>query len=68
MKPGIKTSEFWASLATSLFGVATTLGLLTPEQAGTLVQSVTAIAGAVITAAPIVGYALSRGRAKGGEK
>ena len=66
MKPGYKTTEFWTSLAAGLLGVATTLGLFTPDQAGDLVKAVEAIAGAVLTAAPIIGYALSRGSAKGG--
>lgn len=64
MKSGIKTTEFWASLAASVLGILTTLGVFTPAQAGELAQGAASIAGAVITAGPIVGYALSRGKAK----
>lgn len=67
MKNGIKTTEFWSSLAASGFGILTTLGLFTQAQAGEMTQAVTAIAGAIITAVPIVGYAISRGKAKAGE-
>ncbi len=66
-KPGYKTTEFWASLSTSTMGILVTLGVFTPDQANTLVQSVTAVAGAIIAALPVLGYALSRGKAKGGQ-
>lgn len=65
MKPGWKTTEFWTSVATSLTGLATTLGYLTPEQATPLVQAVTQIAGAIIMVFSVVGYSISRGLAKG---
>lgn len=64
MKQGWKSTEFWASIATALTGLATTLGYLTPEQASPLVQAVTQIAGGVIMAASVLGYAISRGLSK----
>lgn len=64
MKSGIKTSEFWVSVVVSILGVLVALGVITPEQQGTLSESVNQIAGAIMAAAPVVGYAISRGSAK----
>jgi len=68
MKPGIKTSEFWVTVIISILGVLVALGVITPEQKDTLAQSIQQIAGAVMAAAPVIGYALSRGRAKQSDK
>jgi len=63
-KPGWKTTEFWTSLGASGVGILTTLGVLTPEQANTVVQAIGQIVGGILAVAPIVGYAISRGLAK----
>ena len=68
MKAGVKTSEFWVSVVVSVLGVLVALGIITPDQQNTLTQSIHQIVGAVMTVVPIAGYALSRGRAKGGTK
>lgn len=68
MKSGVKTSEFWVSVIISILGVLVALGVITPEQQGTLSESIQQIAGAIMAAAPIVGYALSRGAAKKNQK
>ena len=68
MKPGIKTTEFWVSTIIAVFGVLVATGVITPEQNSALSESVTQIAGAIMSAAGAFGYAVSRGNAKkGGE-
>ena len=64
VKSGFKTTEFWVSLATGIFGVLVTLGIFTPEQAGDITTSVGQVAGGIITAITAAAYAISRGRAK----
>ncbi len=64
IKAGMKTTEFWVSLAGGLFGVMVTLGVFTADQAAELTNSVGDMAGGVITAVSAAGYAISRGLAK----
>jgi len=64
IKSGIKTTEFWVSLATGIFGVLVTIGFFTPEQANDLIDSVREFSGAIITAISVASYAISRGLAK----
>ncbi len=56
MKPGYKTSEFWMSLAASLFGAFTQIHSTGPVTLGT----------SAATVLPILTYAFSRGLAKSG--
>jgi len=64
IKEGYKTTEFWVSLATAVFGVLVTLGIFTSDQATDLVKAVQQISGGVITAVTAASYAISRGQAK----
>lgn len=64
MKTGYKTTEFWVSIATAVFGLLTTTGVFTPDQASDLTQSVGTISGAVITAVSTGIYAISRAKTK----
>jgi len=64
IKSGVKTTEFWVSLATSIFGVLVTLGYFSADQATDLVNTVQQFAGAVITAVTAASYGISRGLAK----
>ncbi|MCB2186928.1 MAG: hypothetical protein KQJ78_10955 [Deltaproteobacteria bacterium] len=64
VKPGWKTTEFYASLAAGAAGLAVTLGLFTPEQAQGVVSGVTQIAGGLLTGLAVLGYGVSRGLAK----
>lgn len=64
MKPGIKTSEFWVALVAQVVGILALIGVFTPEQADTLQQALTALAGAIMQALSAFGYAVSRGSAK----
>lgn len=64
MKAGWKTTEFWASISTALIGVLVLFGFFTQADAGEFVNGVNNIVGGVMSIAPIIGYSLSRGRAK----
>ena len=64
IKSGFKTTEFWVSLATGIFGILVTLGVFTPEQANDIITSIGTGAGGIITAVSAFGYAISRGMAK----
>lgn len=64
IKSGMKTTEFWVSLAGGIFGVLVTLGVFTPDQAADLTKSIGEIAGGIITAISAASYAISRGIAK----
>ncbi len=64
MKPGWKSTEFWASISTALLGVLVLFGFFTQAEAGEFANGVNNIVGGVMSIAPIIGYSLSRGRAK----
>jgi len=63
-KPGYKTTEFWVTILTQVFGILAVLGILTPEQTTALSESFTQITGAIVITAASFGYSLSRGKAK----
>lgn len=63
-KPGIKTTEFWASLVAQLVGIAALFGWLTPAEAGEVQSAATAIAGGLLQGLSAFGYAQSRGNTK----
>ena len=67
LKPGWQSTEFWVSIATSLSGLAVTLGYLTTDQTTPLIKAVEQISGGVIMVAGVFGYAISRGLAKLGK-
>jgi|APSaa5957512622_1039677.scaffolds.fasta_scaffold55938_2 hypothetical protein len=64
MKDGKKTTEFWLTLGSALFGVVVALGLFTPEQADQLLAAVQqvseAVAGLILIVAPIWKYVKER--------
>ena len=64
MKPGIKTSEFWATMTTALTGLLVLFGVIQPEHQGAVSEAANQIIGAGMMVAPVIGYALSRGKAK----
>jgi hypothetical protein len=65
MKKGYKTTEFWTSLFAQLAGLAVLTGVIDVEAADALGSAASQLAGAVIAGAGAVGYAYSRGKAKG---
>lgn len=69
-KPGIKTTEFWATLVAAIVGVMTMMGVFTPAEASQMTSGLGQIIGGVFAIVPIVGYIWSRGKVKaanGGE-
>lgn len=66
IKAGVRTTEFYVTLASLLAGVAAMLGWLSPEQADAVPKAVGQVAGGVIAGAAALGYTVSRGMAKRG--
>lgn len=57
MKSGIKTSEFWASVLSSIVLLFVAYGMVNHEQEGAWLALVTAVA-------PIIAYTISRASVK----
>jgi len=64
IKSGYKTTEFWVALASAIFGILTTTGVFTPQQASDLTAAVGKFSGAIITAVSTAAYAVSRAKTK----
>ena len=64
IKSGWRTTEFWVAIATAIFGLLTTLGIFTADQASDLVISVGQFSGAIIAAVSAAAYAISRAKTK----
>ncbi len=64
IKSGIKTSEFWVSIATAICGLLVTLGVFSADQSSDLIQAVGTFSGAVILAISTGAYAISRSKSK----
>lgn len=60
-KPGIKTSEFWLTLANTILMVLVAVGTITQNDANEISDLVAPLIGAVL---PIVAYIWSRTRVK----
>lgn len=65
MKPGYKTTEFWALIFTSLVNLLAMNGVFTPDESDELVRIIPVVSSGIGQAIIIVGYAISRGRIKG---
>ncbi len=63
-KPGIKTTEFWATLASMVVGIMTMMGVFTPAEASIMTTGLGQIIGGVFTVIPVVGYIWSRAKVK----
>jgi len=61
---GPRTSEFWLTLAASVIGLCIMAGWINPEGVGTVDK----LAGLACAALASLGYSVSRGLAKQGEK
>jgi hypothetical protein len=64
MKPGIRTTEFWTVLLTQLIGFLVLLGIITAQDQGVVVDSVTKIVTglgtAIANALVVIKYIQSR--------
>ncbi len=65
-RPGHKTTEFYVTLAGLLGGLAALFGLIPQESVGNLKSAAGQVAGGIIAGMSTLGYALSRGKTKGG--
>ena len=64
VKPGYKTTEFWAMICSAFFGLLILFGVITNFESNTMLAYINNIAGSVMTIGGIVSYILSRGKAK----
>lgn len=65
LTPGWKTSEFWTMIFTTVINILSMTGFFTPEESSDLVKIIPMISGGIGQAIITIGYAISRGKAKG---
>jgi hypothetical protein len=68
MKPGYKTTEFWVSIVIAVSGVLVAMGVITPEQQAGIGEGLNTAIGGIMTVLSSLGYSISRGIAKKGDK
>ena len=66
MKPGIRSTEFYATLATNVVGLLVLFGYVAPEAGDPLIAAIGQVVGGLMVVLGNVGYAISRGKAKSG--
>ena len=64
IKPGWKTTEFWAMIVSAFFGLLILFGVITNFESNTMLAYINNISGSVMTIAGVVSYILARGKAK----
>jgi len=64
VKPGWKTTEFWAMICSAFFGLLILFGVITNFESNTMLAYINNISGSLMTIAGVVSYILSRGKAK----
>jgi len=64
IKPGWKTTEFWAMIVSAGFGLLILFGVITNFESNTMLAYINNISGSVMTIAGVVSYIFSRGKAK----
>ena len=64
IKPGWKTTEFWAMICSAFFGLLILFGVITKFESNTMLAYINNISGSVMTIAGVVSYIFSRGKAK----
>lgn len=69
IKPGYQTTEFWVTLLTTLTGLGTMLGYLTPGEidVNAAANAIATVVGAVVALISLIGYLVSRTRVKTGK-
>jgi hypothetical protein len=60
MKDGIKTTEFWAMIISTITGLGVMSGIVEPGAKDSLTQVMNSIVGAAMTILPGISYILSR--------
>lgn len=64
VKPGWKTTEFWAMLASAILGFLMFSGVITKKDSTDILLYTNSIMGSGVTLASVVAYIISRGKAK----
>ena len=64
VKPGVKTTEFFITVLSMVFGALVAGGVVTGDQSNEFMQTIEKLAGLLAVIIPQVGYAISRGIAK----
>lgn len=64
IKDGIKTTEFWVTIASQLVGLLVLFGLFNSDQAETVKSAVGYIAGGIIQLVPVALYIWGRVKVK----
>jgi hypothetical protein len=64
IKPGWKTTEFWAMICSAFFGILILFGVITNFESNTMLAYINNIAGSLLTISSVVSYIFSRGSAK----
>ena len=67
-KPGIKTTEFYVTIAAQILSILALLGVFTPEQADAIGKAIPQLVGIAGVVASAFGYSIARGQAKIGVK
>ena len=60
MKDGIKSTEFWVMLATTIVGILLAIGKLSPEQGAAISENASQIIGGVMAILAAFGYGALR--------
>ena len=60
IKPGIETSEFWATLFAQIVGLGLAMGILSPGQASAAASQATSVGGVAVMLITLVSYIASR--------
>ena len=64
IKPGWKTTEFWAMVASSILGILIFTGVITKKESTDILLYTNSIMGTGVTLASVIAYIISRGKAK----
>ena len=64
IKPGWKTTEFWAMICSAFFGILILFGIITNFESNTMLAYINNISGSLLTISGVVSYIWSRGKAK----
>ena len=64
VKPGYKTTEFWAMVVSAFFGILILFGVITNFESNTMLAYINNISGSLLTVSSVVSYIWSRGKSK----
>ena len=68
VKPGWKTTEFWAMVGSAFFGILIVTGVISNTDSNTMLAYVNNIMGSGVTIVSVTAYIFSRGKTKNPSK